>query len=249
MPTKKSNPDGQIWGIRITPVSEARSEALKKISGIVVVMHEKGTKGERPHYHIYYDHNFVASKESVTNHLKKTWLTVFEGLDGRKGDYSFKSESDWTLETYWQYVWDELKKPGRKPSLVCWNLEREQLLIPDVIVHDFGDTNMVPTFVEVKAPKKKTTKQKLEAFYQNVLKPYAEENPMADIDKDLILDLIYDYWHCESSEGCEKLQAVQMYVDYAEYRYYEDAGESRKSQAQRARDDWKERAKLHMKLR
>lgn len=249
MPRLVDNPEGQIWAIRMTPVSDVRSEALKKTNGIVVVMHERGTRGERPHYHIYYDHGFKVKKNQVMEHLKKIWLTVFEGLDGRKGDYSFTTGEAYTLESYWQYVWDELKKPGRKPSLITWNLEREQLIIPDVIIHDFGDTNMVSNVVEVKAPKKKTTKQKLEAFYRNVLKPYAEENPMADIDKDLILDLIYDYWHCEASEGCEKLQAVQMYVDYAEYRYYEDAGESRKTQAQRARDDWKERAKLHMKLR
>lgn len=250
MPRAESNPEGQIWGIRITPVSEARSEALRKISGIVVVVHEKGvkSKAEHPHYHIYYDHSFIAKKSQVCEHLKKIWLTVFNGLDGRKGGYSFNTGSDYTIESYWDYCWDEIKKPGRKPSLLCWNLSTPQLVIPDVIVHDFGEEVVAPVVV-AKTAGKRTTKEKMEYFYQNEVKPWVEENPGLDLDKRRLVKLLYHYWHNKDKPDHGKLQAVQQYVDYAEFRYYQDAGESRKTQFQFIEDDWVERAMTFLKVR
>lgn len=83
---------------------------------------------------------------------------------------------------------------------------------------------------------------KLEAFYQKEVKEWSEEHPDEIIDKDDILDLLYDYWHAEESEGCEKLQAVQMYVDYAEYRFHQDHKTLHESAGKIVRADWKRRA-------
>lgn len=242
------NPEAKIWGIRITGVNEVRSEILKDISGIIVVIHQKGSGAtvEKPHYHIYYEHPKLIKREK----LKKEWVKdkypkLFEGLDGKRDDYSFKTDDSYSLNTYWEYVWDELKKPGRQPSLLCWNHDTLQFAIPkfdDLIIHDFGETNLLSKVVEVKQSKRKTTKMKLEAFYQKEVKEWSEEHPDEIIDKDDILDLLYDYWHAEESEGCEKLQAVQMYVDYAEYRFHQDHKTLHESAGKIVRADWKRRA-------
>lgn len=235
MPRAGSNPSSRIWGIRVTAVDEVRSEALKGIKGIIVVVHEVGLESTKPHYHIYYDHGFEARKSDITDHLKRTWLTIFNGLDGRKNVYSFDTGKDWSVETYWKYVWAG-KPYNRKVSLLCWNLDTPQLPIPEVITHEFPDLVVVGDEVApvVKKSGNSTSEEKMLKFCRYVEEQFnIGTNVLTD---EFIADCLIEY-----SKGGFNENTAPQYIRRAMYYVLDKAGESKIDYFRQKKREWRDR--------
>lgn len=229
----------RIWGIRITAVTEARSEALKKTSGIVVVIHKRGKKAEKPHYHIFYDNGIEESHTKVLERLRKNWLTVFsEEIKGPL--FELSSKENYSLEGFWHYALDPMKS-YRQAELLCWNIpEIEQLPIPalpevvsDVISHVGSDDSAGVR--EYNHRKHYTVREKMEMFYQECVRPHYFEKT-EEYSRRQIAKLLFHRW----KGGEDKKYNAVRYIDFALYRLYEDAGESRKSQFMDYEADWVE---------
>lgn len=230
------NPLGDIWSITIDELTKDKFDVLKDIEGIVVCTHQRGKQSQNPHYHIYYEHPKPIRREALKDLLKKDpeWqkvLTIKDIGGGKtKTQYRFSTSGDYTLESYWKYIWASRWK---LPELIIWNHSTPEFEIPeppeDEVSHYFKDelSGIEVFYTKFDEPKKtprKTTEQKMEEFYQKCVKPFYEENPGEEITRSSIKKLFYEHF----KGGLQKLQALQMYCDYSIYRLCEDGGESRK---------------------
>lgn len=152
--------NGTIWAIRITMTLSEEEEALFRIPNTVCVYHKGGTKSgnfkEKPHYHIYYNCDTV--KDEVQKHIRNNEI-VQKYYKASNGFWSIDSKPEYSLEKYWQYVWDN--NPFKGQRLIWWDIPETQLPIPEVSPYAtlLGDYRGRPHHIEIitnkpKAPNK-----------------------------------------------------------------------------------------------
>lgn len=225
------NPLGRVWSITVDELTKEKFDTLKDIEGIVVCTHQKGKQSQNPHYHIYYESPKEIRREKLKEVLKAMdeWKPIFT-YKGKTAQYRFSTKPEYTLESYWRYIWE---KRWKEPKLLIWNHSTPEFEIPpdpvDEITHYFKDELsglgvFYTKFVPEKKTTRKTTEQKLEEFYIKKVKPYFEEFPGEEISRESVKTLFYEHF----KGGLQKIQALQMYCDYAIYRLCEEGGESRK---------------------
>lgn len=240
MPRASENPIGSVWSITVDGVTPERTRILADIDGIIVVSHQRGRKSQNPHYHIYYESPGPKKKEWVKEYLLESeeWKGVF--TKEPKTNYRFSTDPDYTIESYWKYVWANRWK---EQQFLVWNHDQDELEIPEnkelpVISFFKNDQTETPGFYtkieHIKNVKRKTTEEKLEEFYTRAVKPYYEENPGEEVTRSGVKEIFYDHF----KGGKQKLQALQMYADYAIFRLCEDGGESTKDKARYFKNRW-----------
>lgn len=228
MPRADANPLGKVWGIRLHGVSTERDNILKDISGIVVVSHALGKSSERPHYHIYYESKEIR-KDTLKQVLKASdkWSELL--TDSKQ--YSFSTSPDYSLDSFWKYVWDK----DKKQELKCWNLPGDPLPIikpevPTVVLP--GSPLPVIQHVDKRSSECKMTK-----FAEYCYKEYQEDEPPR-LDEDLIIDYLIEY-----SKGGFNDNNAGQYIRFALYYICEKEGETLKSRKLFLKSLWKERVK------
>lgn len=230
MPRAEANPIGKVWGIRLHGVTPERDAILKDISGIVVVSHNIGKSSQRPHYHIYYESKEIR-KDSLKQVLKASdkWSEIL--TDSKQ--YTFTTSSDYTIESYWKYVWDKSK--GQE--LKCWNLPGDPLPIieydvPIVVLPGSKSPEVIQHVLD-----KRSSESKMNKFAEYCYNEYQEDEPPR-LDEDLIIDYLIDY-----SKGGFNDNNAGQYIRFALYYICEKEGESLKTRKTYLKSLWKERVK------
>lgn len=238
MPRTVDNPIGKIWGIRIHGVSCERSDIIKKLSNVVAVIHQKGMYAEKPHYHIYLEVEKDIKKDNLKRLLKSQdgWKELL--LDPKT--YSFSTSTDYTIDSFWKYVWD--KNKGQE--FVTWNIPGPQLPIPvrsdeNIISLVFsGDTVATKDVSAVVAKvKPKTTEEKMTKFAQYVYECYQDDSDIL-LDEDFVIDCLIEY-----SKGGFNDNAAGQYVRFALFYVCDKVGDSLRTRRLAMKQLWKERVK------
>lgn len=234
MPRSSANPVGTVWGIRIHGVTDERDELLRDISGIIVVAHMKGKSSERPHYHIYYETKEI-KKDDLKRVLKadEKWSKLLK--DPKQ--YTFSTGTEYTLDKYWQYVWDK----NKDQRLVCWNHTVKQYDIPSRIEHvstiDLVPGTTVVRDVSAVTPKAKTSEEKMQKFARYAYECYQDDTDTI-LDEDFVIDCLIEY-----SKGGFNDNAAGMYVRYAVWYICEQEGDELARRKQFMKAAWRERVK------
>jgi len=237
MPRTVDNPIGTIWGIRVHGVSDERNEIIKKLLNVVAVVHKRGMFAEKPHYHIYYVSDKEIKKDNLKRLLKATegWKQLL--LDPKT--YSFSTSSDYTIESYWKYVWD--KDKGQE--LITWNIPGIQLPVPvrsseNIISLVYSEGYVVKDVSAVATKlKPKTTEEKMTKFAQYVYECYQDDTD-APLDEDFVIDCLIEY-----SKGGFNDNAAGQYVRFAMYYVCDKVGDSLRHRKHAMKQLWKERVK------
>lgn len=188
---------GTIWAIRITATLTSEEEAQFKIPNTVCVYHGAGTRSgklqEKPHYHLFYDSGDETTKLQVQRMVKSNEI-VKKYFTGLNTFYAIDTKPQYTLETYWEYVWRG--NPIKKQRLVWWDIAIPQMPIPEatLIVADVPlDVSQVPTVIKASKPKStKTSFEKQQMFYEYCV-DYYEGKPHKPRTKEHICYLLVKY--------------------------------------------------------
>lgn len=187
---------GSIWAIRITMTLSEDEEALFRIPNTVCVYHKGGMKSggfrEKPHYHIYYNCDTV--KEEVQKTIRQNEI-VQKYYVASNGFWSVDTKPEYTLEKYWEYVWDN--HPFKGQRLLWWDIQDAQLEIPTVspyatILEPYRGR---PHHIEiVTAPKVKAAKSSLEK-QQKFLKYCRDQYELINkpVTAKRTIKLLYEY--------------------------------------------------------
>lgn len=193
------DPPVSVHHLRLGVNTPELREALLGLKGWAIVSHEGGKEGEHPHLHCYIQHSEPITAMTVKNRLKKHAPQIFGDFKGN-GSWSFRPHN--SLETWWEYVWRD-PYLTKRPALVMWSLESEQLPIPEnqnLVLESpgniiaMGPLRKTLQTVQVVKEKKKTTQEKQQKFLRYVrdLIEIDGTNPN-EMEAQDILELLYSY--------------------------------------------------------
>jgi len=217
--------------IRISEVNEPRTNYLKDLSGVVVVIH---TEASREHYHIYWKHDIPVTRKTFVKHLKE--IKEFSTL---KGQRDFMVSDPGTIEGFWKYttsgrkdgkfiVWDNYAKSGAR--CLYWNLSLPKLPDypprPDLVIATPKDAQ-VSAIIPVKDPEEKKKK------FLKYCREYFLENSDEEISEEKITELLYFY----SKGGFKKFTAPE-FIQYVLYNLLIEAGEGKKQKFESVKSRW-----------
>jgi len=207
---------GTIWAVRLTMTLSDAEETMLKIPNTVCVYHAGGTRSgkgfaEKPHYHIYYDHGQETVKHVVQDLIKSN-AVVSRYYKPSNGFWSIDTETNYSLESYWKYVWAGVGT--KKQRLVWWDIQTPQLETPqpelplDLLVLSPG-TQVSP--LPAPKPNLKSSLEKQKKFL-SYCKEYYELHPGKVPSNNRTLKLLYEY--C-GTNGHTTQNCAYTYVNYA----------------------------------
>lgn len=207
--------EGLVWAIRITATLSSEEELLFKIPNTVCVYHAGGDKGrkgfvEKPHYHLYYKHDTLVVKEKVQDMIRSNEI-VKKYYKASNGFWSIDTDEAYTLEKYWEYVWD--KFPAKKQRLVWWDIPEPELPIPEIpILATIGNVIALGPITESRGRQKKVSSslEKQQKFL-NYCKGYYELTTKSPTPEK-VLKLLYEY--CKNN-GFTTESCCFVWVNYA----------------------------------
>lgn len=193
-------------------------DALKDVSGVIVVKHSMAEHNEKDHLHVYYEHEGVSSRNAL-DALKLKAKVIF-GLSDKKitnGVWAW-SNPNTSAHAFWRYAMyekgDVTKKVYRRVGAECllWNLGIEKPDMPE-----YRPANHTINIVSHSGPKL-TTQSKMQKFYK-----YFKDSITPDqlVDYSVIADLLDDY-----ATGGFNENAAPQYIEYVMYNYLKDSGDT-----------------------
>lgn len=190
---------GKVWAIRITATLSEEEETLFKIPNTVCVYHAGGSRGkkgfqEKPHYHLYYNAGTEVTKDTVQSMIRSNSV-VQKYYKASNGFWSIDSDEKYDLNTYWEYVWNDY--PAKKQRLVWWDIEEEQLPIPESLIlvspGNIIATGPLDSYRGRERKQKISTSLEKQMKFLKYCKDYYDDFPTHTKTPRDILKLLYEY--------------------------------------------------------